>query len=538
MDKNTLKSWFTRGKKPLASQFAAWMDSYWHKDENLPISSIANLSTSLANKVNTSVFTEAINSIIERFKMYLQHIKLITYAELKQLRDDGYLTPGQLYCINDYITSVANDSEARSAGHSFDLIVQATSSTTLSERARAVKSLRDESYFSNSNLDAWDVWYCLDNDLKRFQWASQLIADQYYIYVDGQNHTLTPLDTYPETYYPVSQEEWPYAFLIENETYHKYAFSKNRTPEVGDVVYCTENNGDSGMLVTISKLFAGKGVIYRLIDEWGNDCPYDFKNIQFKRYKITNDTSTSGILSEKIGEYLAYAGENYGLVYDETDFIYAYTFCNLLLNGGAEDLSLVDARIADEYNNGYKQRPCAGNIINRYFITEVIDLEVQVGKQALNNICFIQTNSVQDTDNPKIMSNKFELGCCNMTLQDGSIDNSFMTGVYNIIAGYRFYANSFGPGCYCNTFGAKCKNNTFGSKCNGNIFGEDFSDGTIGKECTNITFGDSYTNCTVLSGISGDAISSIPVGFLSGVNYQQIAGIKTDGTYRIWNPAD
>ena len=27
----------------------------------------------------------------------------------------------------------------------------------------------------------------------------------------------------------------------------------------------------------------GKGVIYWLKDEWGNECPYDFKNIQFKR---------------------------------------------------------------------------------------------------------------------------------------------------------------------------------------------------------------------------------------------------------------
>jgi len=27
----------------------------------------------------------------------------------------------------------------------------------------------------------------------------------------------------------------------------------------------------------------GKGIIYRMIDEFDNDCPYDFKNIQFKR---------------------------------------------------------------------------------------------------------------------------------------------------------------------------------------------------------------------------------------------------------------
>ncbi|MDR2361710.1 MAG: hypothetical protein LBD91_03175 [Prevotellaceae bacterium] len=31
--RSTLKSWFVRGAKPLASQFAAWIDSYWHKDD-------------------------------------------------------------------------------------------------------------------------------------------------------------------------------------------------------------------------------------------------------------------------------------------------------------------------------------------------------------------------------------------------------------------------------------------------------------------------------------------------------------------------
>lgn len=30
-----------------------------------------------------------------------------------------------------------------------------------------------------------------------------------------------------------------------------------------------------------------KGAIYRMIDEWDNDVPYDFKNIQFLRYKVT-----------------------------------------------------------------------------------------------------------------------------------------------------------------------------------------------------------------------------------------------------------
>lgn len=134
----------------------------------------------------------------------------INYNDLLDKRNSYNLTPGVFYKIEDYETTVADDPEARSAGHPFHIIVLALDNHTLSERAWAMRSDRDGGYFDNSKVEAWQVWYCLDNDKSRFQWA------------DRQR---------------------------------------------------------------------GKGVIYRLIDEWGNDCPYDFKNIQFKRYAAgTSDT--------------------------------------------------------------------------------------------------------------------------------------------------------------------------------------------------------------------------------------------------------
>ena len=35
----------------------------------------------------------------------------------------------------------------------------------------------------------------------------------------------------------------------------------------------------------------------RLVDEWGNDCPYDFKNVQFRRYRVRDD-SADGLLAD------------------------------------------------------------------------------------------------------------------------------------------------------------------------------------------------------------------------------------------------
>lgn len=50
VDKDTLKSWFQRGMKPLASQFASWIDSFWHKGDIIPTASIDGLENTLNKK--------------------------------------------------------------------------------------------------------------------------------------------------------------------------------------------------------------------------------------------------------------------------------------------------------------------------------------------------------------------------------------------------------------------------------------------------------------------------------------------------------
>ena len=132
----------------------------------------------------------------------------ISYTDLKTLRDNDQLVPGQQYRITDYTcTCTTTQENARAVGHVFDIIVTADDASTINEVARAVKHDGD-TYFAGCDLNAWKIWYCLDNDTTRFAWA------------DSAN---------------------------------------------------------------------GKGVIYRMIDEFNNDIPYDFKNIQFKH---PNDITT------------------------------------------------------------------------------------------------------------------------------------------------------------------------------------------------------------------------------------------------------
>lgn len=93
----------------------------------------------------------------------------LTYNDLKNLRDNSKLKPSQYYRIIDFVTTVDQE-DARSAGHRFDIIVLATSSNTLNENALAVKHAED-TYFDNSNLDAWELKYDLDNDKRKYAWA-------------------------------------------------------------------------------------------------------------------------------------------------------------------------------------------------------------------------------------------------------------------------------------------------------------------------------------------------------------------------------
>lgn len=79
MDRNTLKSWFRRGLKPLEVQFAAWIDSFWHKDDAIPMTSISNLQDVINSKQdkivtpNVSVWlaTEAYHAADDIYRSYV-----------------------------------------------------------------------------------------------------------------------------------------------------------------------------------------------------------------------------------------------------------------------------------------------------------------------------------------------------------------------------------------------------------------------------------------------------------------------------------
>jgi hypothetical protein len=398
----------------------------------------------------------------------------LTYSELKTLRDSSNLITGQQYRITDYITTTTQENTI-SAGHQFDIIVTADSENTLNEIARAC--LRDgDTYFSDAgaNLEAWQIWYCLDNNTERFAWA----------------------DT---------------------------------------------NNG--------------KGVIYRMIDAWGNDLPYDFKNIKFKRHILNqNDAVATNVAKDgdlelvkdklqkmcyQIHTCLWYYGSYISDIYPDAEpeakyvpfgdiyydnngpsvlckisegtfenFEYFYTFHNV--GGGDASLSKPNKeKYVGVWDNVIKNNNGA------IHVTEDGRFEqCTYNNQYLNDIvlyvntCYFNTfvnNCYSNTFGDLCNNNKFGNGCVNNTFGNYCHSNTFGNGCDSNTFGNECYNNTFGndcfnnilcKGCFSNTFGNDCNYNTFGNSCYYNTFGDECYYNTFGNNCYSNAFGDTCTSNT------------------------------------------
>lgn len=190
-------------------------------------------------------------------------------------------------------------------------------------------------YFAFSKLEAWKLWYCLDNDTNRFAWAKNDMNLSILIKQSGPDGWRSPEHDIPEsglyawvfndrqTYYAYTFVEYPSIgdytvfsdgsfevisttveemvctnFASENDTYvrdssldkyGKYGWRSNSAEPYPDIIYTDVEVPSVGTVLNIYShpnriiediSWNGKGVIYRMIDEFGNDCPYDFKNIQ------------------------------------------------------------------------------------------------------------------------------------------------------------------------------------------------------------------------------------------------------------------
>lgn len=71
IDIKQLKSWFSKGIYPKAAHFAAWFDSFWHKNDKIPISAVDGLPDKLNGKYDASemkVYDQTLADISQNLK--------------------------------------------------------------------------------------------------------------------------------------------------------------------------------------------------------------------------------------------------------------------------------------------------------------------------------------------------------------------------------------------------------------------------------------------------------------------------------------
>lgn len=95
-----LKIWFRKGLYPLESQFHAWIDSFWHKSEKLPMSQIEGLAEAINGKADASVIDTKQNKTDDSLQT---QNKTVTGAinEIKNNLDDATLSSGRLNTIDN-----------------------------------------------------------------------------------------------------------------------------------------------------------------------------------------------------------------------------------------------------------------------------------------------------------------------------------------------------------------------------------------------------------------------------------------------------
>ena len=210
-----------------------------------------------------------------------------------------------------------------------------------------------------------------------------------------------------------------------------------------------------------------KGVIYEMTDEFGNTCPYDFKNILQVRYLV------SGTNTNADGKYLGWSG----YTYNQDSYIHCYTFSKNT-NGVSEDVSLNNV-----INVENTVISCSGNKISQLIISEYC---------YLNDIVFVCDDNYSQTVCKRLQN--IVLGPLNYNITFGPQCYDIATGddCHDII--FSDFSREVRLLDYCRnlTFGRNCYGFQLGNDCSNLVAQNDCWSFTIGNECYNIKIG---TNC-------------------------------------------
>lgn len=327
----------------------------------------------------------------------------VTYVEFYTMLYNMQLVPGQQYRITDYnlyLTEIY-DGFAEVGKGLFDIIVTATSKNSYDNHAKATYHDGD-TYFSYSNLQAWQIWYTVENDTEKYPWCSDV----------------------------------------------------------------------------------GTGVIYRMIDEFGNDIPYDFKHMKF-------------VLDEPVGVIGDFTlSEFISPDYRKDSDTSVYTFCNDTYN---MSMSLDASLRTSSYNpvcEGNVVQGTQGHICNNVFVGECKSNKLERG--CFDNIIVRSTNSVLCANCivNRIIGGGIKLGISCQTINIGKWLDMF--GSPNMTQGVTEY-NNINIGNNCSRIDIYCQPSNFDPYLPSNIIIGDNCNGLL-IEASDVTVSPNISAVDILKG--------------------------------------
>lgn len=312
-------------------------------------------------------------------------LKVVSHTKLQYLKNTEQLSPGTFYRIIDYKCTTTQENTQVGQGR-FDLVVQALSESELSEKGRCIRH-SGNSYFSNCKVESWEVNYSLDNNKSKYSWVDdEVIA----ICCDDGDDVNSWYKRRPELdeskngtqYYAwdciwnnEEDDYWMLRDVDKDDTFNIDSENNYRN----DCIYTTVNNPEQGQSIqqyyksgsnfyldgnySYHIIQKGHGVIYWMKDEFGNECPYDFKHLKFLdssnndyAWTFNNDSNTGGM------------DDNPNNLPTKT-IIDAEIWVNNYLDNGdwIDDLGFSQQELADDYTldtTNYKIYNYTGNSIN------------------------------------------------------------------------------------------------------------------------------------------------------------------------------
>lgn len=444
----------------------------------------------------TNYYTkEELNNLINGFLQYVS----ITYADLVALKNASELVEGTYYKITDYVTTTNGktpntDEPSRSAGHQFDIVVRATSTSTLSELASA--SLHEgDTYFATQNIGAWQIWYDINNDTTKYDWA---VTDG-----TGKGVIYRMIDE--------RQNDLPYDFkniqFYRDKTLEKYACIADQMKiEDGYYYTFTTTQGTNASKYGDMSLLTGDYVWYNKMVLFS-----DNSNI----IKLNNNVAIQGNSRAFIGNTFGYGcynntfgsqirANNFGLYFYNniigdsvsSNTFQGYTYDNIFYGNIYSNTFLINcySNIIKTTGNYYFQ----GNNVGERFNTNVIEnkniMANTFGKNFQNNTIFATFTG--NTTHLGVNNNTFN-GATQGSILESWVNNNVLGYFSGCRMGYNSSYNTCGRMLGVN-IGTYCTHNTIGANtyfCN---FGNTLSyvktpDGTINEAGTAIaTYGMRY----------------------------------------------